>query len=69
MLRGFRDLLRSEQSEDRPKEKEKQSIKRKEWMQSMRQEEAPQVKMHVYNFFITEGHYDLAKTFAAEAGL
>ena len=25
--------------------------------------------MHVYNFFITEGHLDLAHSFAKEAGL
>ena len=70
MLRGFRDLFRSEPSEEvRPREKEKQTIKSREWMQSIRQEESPQIKMHVYNFFITEGHYDLATTFAKEAGL
>lgn len=41
----------------------------KEWSSSIKEEENEALKMHFYNFFITEGHHDLAQSFAKEAGL
>lgn len=49
--------------------REKPKFRVKEWSTSIKEEENEALKMHVYNFFITEGHHDLAQSFAKEAGL
>ena len=41
----------------------------KEWAFGIKEEEPHNVHLHIYNFFISEGHYDLANTFAKEAKL
>ena len=60
---------REGQSEVLLKLKELPHVARKEWAMSIREEEPEQLKLHVYNFLIMEGHFDVAKTFAEEAGL
>jgi hypothetical protein len=41
----------------------------KEWGSKIKDEEPESIKMHVYHFLITEGHFDIARTFAEEAGI
>lgn len=53
----------------RPKEKEKPLLKQKEWCASLKEEDSPDIDLHIYNFFVAEGHYDLAKSFALDAKL
>jgi hypothetical protein len=43
---------------------ELQSVSPKEWASKIKDEEPDSIKMHVYHFLITEGHFDIAHTFA-----
>lgn len=59
-----------EQNESQSKNNlELQSISAKEWGSKIKDEEPDSIKMHVYHFLITEGHFDIARTFAQEAGI
>jgi hypothetical protein len=63
-------MLRVEPTEElRPKDKEKPILKQKEWCTSLKEEDSPDIDIHIYNFFVAEGHYDLAKSFAQDAKL
>lgn len=61
--------MRSEHSEGTSKARERPKFRTKEWSSNLREEESEEIKHHIYNFFITEGHYDLANTFAKESQL
>jgi predicted transcriptional regulator len=65
----FRNIREREVSESLPKEKELPAVSRREWIHSINMTENDNLKIHVYNFLITEGHFDVAKTFAEESGL
>ena len=70
MLNIFGGRINRELSElEKPKKIEIPAVNRREWSQSLKDSEPPELKIHVYNFLITEGHFDIAETFAKESGL
>jgi hypothetical protein len=38
-------------------------------MTGMSEQDCPEIKSHIFNFFVSEGYTDLAITFAKEAGI
>lgn len=66
----LRNLIEREMTESvHSKSKELPSATKKEWALSTKEEEPESIKIHIYNFLLTEGHFDIAETFAEEAGL
>ena len=70
MLNMFRQTNREraresrEVSESVKSKKEVGKISKKEWAGMVKEEEPKGMDLHVYNFLVTEGHFDIAKTFA-----
>lgn len=58
MLRSFREREVAESVHS--KSKELPSATKKEWALSTKEEEPEGLKIHIYNFLLTEGHFDIA---------
>jgi len=44
-------------------------IKSKEWIKLFQFNKSQKLKNYILDFFISEGHYDLARTFSQESGI